>query len=270
MEEYLLEGSFSRAIVNCFTNSKADAFENLLEPLQKLLRVSPAVAATLAQPELFARTAQKLLNKKAVVRGNLLRIIKSVCDASEEQDTLIIKYGLYPSIERLAENDPAILVRNMAADLINSNMRGTVDGNRYRQNRRTSSFNATVPLVYQSSPQPPTPQDPRAIGSPSYHAVSNDYSMARVRPIHLVAKVTRPISRKDEMPPDSSASGVALSGKARAPRTNSVTSLLARSTIASKREENIPPTPTGAGASRPHLPPVTNPRRRRQLSNVPA
>ena len=228
------------------------------------------MAATLAQPELFARTVQKLLTKKAVVRGNLLRIIKSVCDASEEQDTLIIKYGLYPSIERLAENDPAILVRNMAADLISSNMRGTVEGNRYRQNRQTSSFNATLPLVYHSSPQPPTPQDPRLIASPSYHAVSHDYSAARARPGHLAAKVPLPVSRKDEVPSDSSASAGALNGKARAPRTNSVTSMLARSSISSRREENIPPTPTGAGASRSHAPPATNPRRRRQLSSVPS
>lgn len=267
VEEYLLEGSFSKAVVDCFTNSKTDAFENLLEPLQKLLRLSPPIAATLAQPELFARTSQKLLNKKAVVRGNLLRIIRSICDSSEEQDALIPKYGLFPAIERLAENDPAILVRNMAADLISSNIRGTLEGSRYRQNRRTSSFTATLPLVYSSSSQPPTPQENRSTASPCYYDAGKDYSAVRHRTSHLVSTVARPASREIKLVADSSGSSSGMGIKARLPRTNSITSMLGRSSISSRREENVPPTPTGAGHSRAVPPAVTNPRRRKQVSN---
>ena len=68
---------------------QGDAFENLLEPLQKLLRLSPPVAASLASPELFTRLAQKLNSKKAVVKLNLLRIMRSICDSHEEQGALI-------------------------------------------------------------------------------------------------------------------------------------------------------------------------------------
>ena len=180
MEEHLLANAFATALADCFTTSKADAFENLLEPLQKLLRLSPPIAATLAHPDLFSRTAQKLYNKKAVVRGNLLRIVRSICDASEEQGALIRRYGLYDAIEHLAEADPAILVRNMANDLIRScdvqnmhdlraNLDGGVGGTRHnRPSRRTSSSAAAAaaaiatpppppPALYSSSSQPPTP-----------------------------------------------------------------------------------------------------------------
>lgn len=84
MEEHLLDGSFTQGIIKCFTTSKANAFENLLEPLQKLLRLSPPIALSLAHPDLFARISQKFQSSKAVVRLNLLRIIRSICDSVDE------------------------------------------------------------------------------------------------------------------------------------------------------------------------------------------
>lgn len=117
MEEHLLRSGFTDAVVKCFTTSKANAFENLLEPLQKLLRLSPLVAQSLARPDLFYRILQKLNHNKAVIRLNLLRIVRSICESSEEQGGLIRKYGLLPAIEKLAESDSAVLVRNMASEL---------------------------------------------------------------------------------------------------------------------------------------------------------
>lgn len=93
-----------------------------MDPLQKMLRLSPPIASTLAHPDLFSRTAHKLNTKKAVVRLNLLRIIRSICDASEDEGgaTLIRTYGLYEAVERLSDADPAILVREMASELVKS------------------------------------------------------------------------------------------------------------------------------------------------------
>ncbi|KAL1627655.1 Protein kinase of the Mitotic Exit Network [Neofusicoccum ribis] len=123
VEQALISGSFPSAIISCFTtqDSSVDAFENLLEPLQKLLRLSPPVAALLAHPELFSRVGQKLHTRKPVVRLNLLRIIRSICDATEESGggaPLIQAHGLLDAIKRLAESDPAILVREMANELV--------------------------------------------------------------------------------------------------------------------------------------------------------
>ncbi|KAL8953799.1 MAG: hypothetical protein Q9222_000364 [Ikaeria aurantiellina] len=118
VEDALLDGSFTRSILKCFTTSKANAFENLLEPLQKLLRLSPPVALSLAHPDLFSRILSKLNSSKAVVRLNLLRIIRSICDASDDQGAIIRRYGLIDTIQRLAEVDGAVLVRNLAGELI--------------------------------------------------------------------------------------------------------------------------------------------------------
>jgi serine/threonine protein kinase len=133
IEENLLDPhfKFDDALVQCFNESKADAFENLLEPLQKLLRLSPSIAASLAHRSLFERAAVKMHAKKALVRLNLLRAIRSICDACEGQGmaehgglgdggSLLRRYGLLDSVKELARHDPAILVREMANELVRS------------------------------------------------------------------------------------------------------------------------------------------------------
>ena len=122
VEEHLLAPSskFADTMVLCFNESKADAFELLLEPLQKLLRLSPPVAASLAHRSLFERSAVKLHARKALVRLNLLRVIRSICDACEERGELLRQNDLLESIQDLAKHDPAILVREMANELVKS------------------------------------------------------------------------------------------------------------------------------------------------------
>ncbi|KAJ5907875.1 Cytokinesis protein sepH [Penicillium taxi] len=166
VEEHLLENrlektSFTDAIVRCLTLSGANAFENLLEPLQKLLRLSPPLASTLARPDLFLRLGQKLHQNKAAVRLNLLRIISSICDSSEEQGGLLATYGLLDAIREL-ENDPAILVRDMAGKLVQSNERCESFGASKRRpaSRRlsTSTPRPTSLQIRHPQPLPPTGQ----------------------------------------------------------------------------------------------------------------
>lgn len=277
VEEHLLDGSFSKAIIDCFTSSKADAFENLLEPLQKLLRLSPPVAATLAHPELFSRTVKKLDNKKAVVRGNLLRIIKSICEAVDDQGALLRKYGLYDAIERLSEGDPAVLVRNMAVDLIkaseaNNNMRGSGDSNRFRPLRRTSSSAISTSSLYASSPQPMSPLQVRGHGQSAYFDNLMEYNVGRPRSARnpAVMPPRRPsidsVGTNDTFTGPRAPDGapqIGLGIKSRLPRTS-----MARRPTAARREENDrpPPTPPAAQSAMGALPrasQVNNPRRRR-------
>lgn len=160
VEEHLLAtAGFSEAVVQCFNESKPDAFENLLEPLQKLLRLSPPVAASLAHPDLFTRTVLRLHSKKALVRLNLLRIIRSICDASDEQGALIRNYGLLDSVTDLAAHDPAILVREMASELVRSSeytIRRNLDV-RPAVRRSSSSTMTPPPIIPPTSSMPPTP-----------------------------------------------------------------------------------------------------------------
>ncbi|KAJ5745429.1 hypothetical protein N7520_010611 [Penicillium odoratum] len=162
VEEHLLDtrpdrNAFTDAIVRCLTLTKANAFENILDPLQKLLRLSPPVASTFARPDLFTRLGEKLHHNKAAVRLNILRIISTICDSSEQQGGLIATYGLLDAIREL-ENDPAILVRDMAGKLIQSNERSDAFAvGKRRPVSRRKSLSTTPPNPFSSS-TPSTPQ----------------------------------------------------------------------------------------------------------------
>lgn len=122
VEDHLLENqNFTSAIVAALTSSKSTSFENLLEPLQKLLRLSPPLAASMARSgHLFETLGQKLTHNKPAIRLNLLRIIGSICDSTEEGGFLLDQYGLYDVILELSFSDSAVLVRSMAGELVRS------------------------------------------------------------------------------------------------------------------------------------------------------
>ena len=150
------------AIVRCFNTPKANNFDyNLLEPLQKLLRLSPPVAASLARFDMYSGILQKLNHKKAVIRLNLLRITRSICEPSEECEQDIRSHRLFEAIEGLAEHDGAVLVRNMASELVRSTLDVAIEqevsssASRSRRNvRRQSSF--PTPSQRLASPSTPT------------------------------------------------------------------------------------------------------------------
>lgn len=249
VEEHLLDGSFTRAIIKCFTTSKANAFENLLEPLQKLLRLSQPIALSLAESDLFGRILQKLQSNKAVVRLNLLRIVRSICDASEEQGGLISRYGLFDTVQRLAEVDGAVLVRNMASELIRScenNDTIGVSGGKRRPGRRTSTSNTPPSLLTRHS-TPPTPTSSRSSNSIQSFLERNP------RPLSAMngALPYRPVSR------DGSNAG--STARSRLPRTTAIR----QSMTSPHKEENAVLNTLSHEISQL---PTSNSRRRRRVS----
>ncbi|EPE05649.1 cell division control protein [Ophiostoma piceae UAMH 11346] len=131
VETHLLDDSrFKDAIVACFTTAKVNAFDpNLLEPLLKVLRLSPSLAADLAQAEMYSGVAQKLTHKKAVVRLNLLRLVRNIMDNSDSDmgvgSTRAGRHHLsilFEAVQKLADKDSAVLVRNLAAELVRSHI----------------------------------------------------------------------------------------------------------------------------------------------------
>ena len=265
METHLLANKFGKAIVDCFNNVEAspDAFENFLDPLQKLLVLSPLVASTLAEQDLFTSTAQKLNTKKAVVRANLLRIIRTICDASEEQGGagLIRTFRLYDAIQRLSNNDPAVMVRELASELIKS-CDTSSHGTRLRpKTRRSSSSTVTTPqsiLGVVSSPAPATPQLLRsATGKMVFDAApsssgnggsGNKYDPPRSGRLSSAALLTpgslRPTSR------DGSSAPASAKPQHRLPRSGQAPHRLAR--LSARREENVTPTRSPGPASTAH------------------
>jgi serine/threonine protein kinase len=169
VEECLLtesygSGGFAEAIVSCFVEAKADAFENLLEPLQKMLRLSPAIAASLSSSRAFFERAvgKVVVAKKALVRLNILRVVRSVVDAAVtlgfaqqqvERGSLGVgqltrETGLLGTAQRLHTEDTAILVREMAGELMRSCEQCEVGNKRsgLGTRRSSNSLSANTPL----------------------------------------------------------------------------------------------------------------------------
>ncbi|KAF2742016.1 hypothetical protein M011DRAFT_482072 [Sporormia fimetaria CBS 119925] len=133
VEQYLLHSHFSKAIVSSYTSRdlSQSSFENMLEPLQKIVRLSLPIAASLAVRETFTHTAQKLSSSRdAVTRLNLLRILRTICDATDDECTLIKSFNVYDTILHLSKDDPAILVRQVAEELVRSCDAASASGKR--------------------------------------------------------------------------------------------------------------------------------------------
>ena len=268
MEEHLLAGNFTQAITKCFIESKANAFESLLEPLQKLLRLSPPVALSLAQPELFSRILQKLSSNKALTRLNLLRIVQCICDASDEQGALISMYGLYDTVQRLADNDTAILVRDMASKLIRScdeHEMITRSGGRRRGARRTSSSTTPPSMTSSGQSMPPTPTSSR-----SSHSTTYFMDRERIRNMNMNSSIPyRPREDSRSGTPTSQASGTpTTASRSRLPRTTSGRNSRQSMLLSTPKKNDSLSGHTIHRSSQAAPPPVMipNSRRRRQTS----
>lgn len=185
VEGHLLNGNFTPAIVSCFIVTKSNVFASfdptLLEPLLKLLRLSPALASSLAKPEMYMGIAAKLAHKKPVVRLNLLRLIRTILDGCEPDMGIKSVHGgaqlqvLFESIQ-LLEKDPALLVRNLAHEIAKSHIEGDyfevksigTGSNRSHESSRSGSNGSrrpptrytTPPGLHLASPGPTAPVTP--------------------------------------------------------------------------------------------------------------
>lgn len=154
VEQRLLEGPFSDAIARCF--DEGDAIEALLEPLQKIVRLSPAVASCLATRAIFERAGERVeQTKKATARVSLLRILRDICEAREDKcATLIRSTGLVKVLQHV-QKDPSLLAKEMASEML----RFVDSPPRVRSSMRRSSSSTLMgsghfptPLAIPSSP----------------------------------------------------------------------------------------------------------------------
>jgi hypothetical protein len=74
---------------------------------------------------MYSGLLQKIHQKKAVIRLNLLRIVRSIVDGAASETEYGVQqvfdirgHPLFEAVEALVERDAAVLVRNMAADLV--------------------------------------------------------------------------------------------------------------------------------------------------------
>ncbi|KAJ4267605.1 Protein kinase of the Mitotic Exit Network [Fusarium torreyae] len=263
VETHLADGGFTRAILSCFGTNKVNAFDsNLLEPLLKLLRLSPSVAASLAKPEMFAGIAQRLGHKKAVVRLNLLRLVRTIMDACEPglgsgDGTRSLNSSqvrsLMAAIQTLSEKDSAVLVRNLASELVRSNIEPSgrpnegvpsavpsATSSRRSGSRRNTSY--TPPGLHSSMsvPQTPTHRSRASLAGNAYIEVAASPRRTAAVEREREGMLYRPRSRDGPTGIPRRVSGEFVSGKSRLPRTSLATSSSSRSAIGISANGNSP------------------------------
>ncbi|KAH9172667.1 hypothetical protein EDB89DRAFT_2069559 [Lactarius sanguifluus] len=105
------------ALLKCFISAKAGSFENLLDPFLKICRHSTPIAIGIANAQFFRRVSEELSNSKAVVKLNLLRILRAVCDVHPNRALLVEFYGIHETVAVLRRKDGAVLVREIEPSL---------------------------------------------------------------------------------------------------------------------------------------------------------
>lgn len=196
-----------------------------------------------------------------MVRLNLLRIIRSICDASDQQGDLITRYGLLETIQRLSEIDGAVLVRNMASELVKSsetNDKIGMSGARRRPGRRASS-STTPPSLSASTSVPQTPTSSRTSRCPNPLNERVLKQPAIISTALSYRPATEEGSNSNSSAPSPNGSGVI--SRSRLPRTkNGRPSMM----TASPKDSNVTPTTFRQEAVGPT--PTPNSRRRRRIS----
>jgi hypothetical protein len=122
VEDELLKPEAIDALLKCFVTAKANSFENLLDPFLKITRLStPVTIAMTRSSAFFKRIIDRLgQNSRAVVRLNLLRILRGVCEVHPNRAMLVERYGLLGVVEKLSRGggDGAVLVRELAREIV--------------------------------------------------------------------------------------------------------------------------------------------------------
>jgi hypothetical protein len=117
VEDELAKPKSLDALLKCFVSAKAGSFENILDPFLKICRHSTPIAIGVAKAQFFRRVTEKLGNSKAVVKLNLLRILRSVCDVHPNRALLVERYGIHETVAALRRKDGAVLVRELAREI---------------------------------------------------------------------------------------------------------------------------------------------------------
>ncbi|KAJ7457589.1 hypothetical protein B0H11DRAFT_1818203, partial [Mycena galericulata] len=128
VEDELTKPPSVAALLTCFVTAKANSFENLLDPFLKITRLSsPLTIAISRSPPFFKRIVERLApaagghsKEKAVVRLNLLRVLRTVCEVHPNRAMLVERYGLLGIVEGLSRGggDGAVLVRELAREIV--------------------------------------------------------------------------------------------------------------------------------------------------------
>ena len=106
------------SIAECFVSAKANSFEELLDPFLKICHLSTNITIGIAKSQFSKRVIDWLGHSKALVRLNLLRIVKTLCDIHPNRAILVKRYGIYEIVAGLSKEDGTLLVRELAREIM--------------------------------------------------------------------------------------------------------------------------------------------------------
>ncbi|GHJ83897.1 hypothetical protein NliqN6_0299 [Naganishia liquefaciens] len=119
IEDRLLESSAVDALINTFMIASGTSFDNILEPFARLFRLSCQLTRACAQPQLVERISTALSRRtKAMAKLNLLRLIKILCESPATRNGHLIRSDLRMIVEKLSKQDDAVLVRQLAKEIL--------------------------------------------------------------------------------------------------------------------------------------------------------
>jgi len=121
MENVLLVPESLMQIMMCFHNALDTELENLLEPLLEIMSRSVRLNQALGRSGLFVTEILKRLRliPKAIVRKNLLKMLKSLFESHTSPIQFLVEYNLRPIVYALAQDENSmILVKENASQLL--------------------------------------------------------------------------------------------------------------------------------------------------------
>ncbi|KAE9358833.1 MAP3K epsilon protein kinase 2 [Phytophthora rubi] len=121
MENVLLVPENLLKIMLCFHNAQDTELENLLEPLLEIMSRSVRLNQALGRSGMFVTEILKRLRiiPKAIVRKNLLKMLKSLFESHTSPIQFLVEYNLRPIVYALAQDENSmILVKEIASQLL--------------------------------------------------------------------------------------------------------------------------------------------------------
>eukprot|EP01135_Chromosphaera_perkinsii_P007627 Nk52_evm83s914 gene=Nk52_evmTU83s914 len=131
VEETLSQSVNIEKIVVLYGKASSPSFDNLQEPLRKILYASDKVNKALGRSHFIPVLVNRLQHPKANVRVSMLLILTSLFEIYRHPEEMVKKYNLESTIQTLKE-DPAILVQEMATKLISMIKKGSKGSSRFR------------------------------------------------------------------------------------------------------------------------------------------
>lgn len=121
MENVLLIPKNLVKLIQCFRSAQDTELENLLEPLLEMMSRSVRMNQSLGRSSLFVTEILTRLRlvPKAIVRKNLLKMLKSLFESHTSPTQFLVEFNLHPTIYALAQDENnMILVKEIASQLL--------------------------------------------------------------------------------------------------------------------------------------------------------